>query len=149
MHSKPCKHFTLSFEWNTCSSNYTDARYIVVQGLSSSLLPLLEKNCFACHRPNTKYSCVACAVTICDVCSVLANEDDLGYSENNEKHEPDWEWSFCSACKLTYTSAIKTGSIFSHALKLWEVAVFSLAECLSSQTATRILSLITLVLCTC
>ena len=40
--SKPCKHCALSFKWNACNSNYTDARYIAAQVLSRSLLPLLK-----------------------------------------------------------------------------------------------------------
>ena len=43
----------------------------------------MENDCSVCHHPNTKYSCISCAVTICNVCSVPANEDDLGYSEEN------------------------------------------------------------------
>ena len=56
-----------------------NSRYIAEQQYSAAI----ENNRFVCHRPNSKYSRVACAVTICDVCSVPTNEDDIGYSEEN------------------------------------------------------------------
>ena len=40
---------------------------------------------------------------------------------SNEKHEPDWEWSFCLECKLTYTSAIKTGNELKKTNKRWPI----------------------------
>ena len=42
------------------------------------------------HRPNTKYSCICCAVTICNVCSVPANEGDLGYCKRCKKAQYDY-----------------------------------------------------------
>ena len=43
----------------------------------------MESICSVCQRPDTKYSCVDCAVIICNVCSVPAQEHELGYSEEN------------------------------------------------------------------
>ena len=42
------------------------------------------------HSPNTKYLCVSCAVTICNVCSVPPNEDDLGYCKHCKKVQYDY-----------------------------------------------------------
>ena len=41
---------------------------------------VVENNCFVCRRSSTKYPFVACTVIICNVCSVPANEDNLGYN---------------------------------------------------------------------
>ena len=64
----------------------------MAQGLSSSLLPLYRKQLFC---PNIMY---------------FRRRGREVLTMSDDKHEPHWEWSFCSECKLTYTSAIKTGN---------------------------------------
>ena len=64
----------------------------MAQGLSSSLLPLYRKQLFC---PNIMY---------------FRRRGREVLTMSDDKHEPHWEWSFCSECKLTYTSAIKTGT---------------------------------------
>ena len=73
----------LSFEWKCLQFKLHLCPIHRGAGVEQQSSAAIVNNCFVCHRPNTKYSCVACAGAICDVCSVPANEDDLGYSDEN------------------------------------------------------------------
>ena len=59
----------------------------------------MANNSSVCQRPNTKYSCVNCAVIICNVCLVPAQKQELG---DNKKH-----CCFTSHAKSQTTSASK------------------------------------------
>ena len=39
------------------------------------------KDCYVCGRKDTKYSCILCESTVCNVCADLADEDEDGYDE--------------------------------------------------------------------
>ena len=57
---------------------HTNAQHLVAHGSHChSLLVAMENNCSVCCHPNTKYSCIVCAVTICNVCSWLRQKKDL------------------------------------------------------------------------
>ena len=43
----------------------------------------MANNCSVCQRPDTKYFCINSAVIIFNICSVPAQEHELGYSEEN------------------------------------------------------------------
>ena len=42
-----------------------------------------SKSCYVCGRENTKYRCIACSKSICNVCSINCLDTEMGYSEEN------------------------------------------------------------------
>ena len=52
----------------------------------------MSVKCYACNKPDTKYSCIKCDIVICNICSISAKENDKGYSEELYKV------GFCTKC---------------------------------------------------
>ena len=48
--------------------------------------------CFVCKDRKTKYKCISCCLTICNICAVSAKSSDDGYSEEEKKV------GFCGSC---------------------------------------------------
>ena len=40
-------------------------------------------DCIFCDRKETKYSCIICGNTVCNICSKVVNDEDEGYDEMN------------------------------------------------------------------
>ena len=40
-------------------------------------------DCIECGRKHTKYRCIGCKTSICNICSVACSVETLGYSEEN------------------------------------------------------------------
>ena len=70
----------------------------------------MSAKCYACNKPDTKYSC-KCDIVICNICSISAKENDKGYSEELYKV------GFCTKCgtpkNLDPPPAKKQKTIFS------------------------------------
>ena len=39
--------------------------------------------CYKCNCPDTKYRCIKCGNSICNICSISCSDDTPGYSEEN------------------------------------------------------------------
>ena len=52
----------------------------------------MSVKCYACTKPDTKYSCTKCDIVICNICSISAKENDKGYLEELYKV------GFCTKC---------------------------------------------------
>ena len=52
----------------------------------------MSVKCYACNKPDTKYSCIKFDIVICNICSISAKENDKGYSGELYKV------GFCTKC---------------------------------------------------
>ena len=52
----------------------------------------MSVKCYACNKPDSKYSCIKCDIAICNICSISAKENDKGYPEELYKV------GFCTKC---------------------------------------------------